>query len=83
MDIGWKIAQGAAIVVAGLVSDNIVDLGWKIFTGHKPPRDAEDEARIAEVLVFAVISGVIVALAQRFAVRKAAAWYGDRKPEKV
>lgn len=77
MDIGWKAASTAALLIAGLVSDNIVNVAWKAVTGHHPPRgEDEAEARLAELLVFAVVSAILATLLRRLTMKKAAKWYG-------
>lgn len=78
MDIGWKIASAGSLAVAGFVADRIVDLGWKAVTGHTAPRGPEEEAKanLAEVILFGVISGVLVTLVQRVAVKQTNKWYG-------
>ena len=54
MDIGWKVASAASVAGAGFVADRLIDLIWKGFTGHKPPRGSEDEAvaNMLEVALF-------------------------------
>lgn len=81
MDIGWKAVDFAAMAFAGIISDNIVKLGWKAATGHNPPEDDDLEANLAELVVFAVISAGLMAVARRFTVRSAAKWYGNKYPQ--
>lgn len=80
MDIGWKIASAASLAVAGIVADKSVDIIWKVATGRKPPRGSEEEgqAGILEIAIFGVVSGLLVALIQHFALGKANKWYGGK-----
>lgn len=80
MDIGWKVVDIGAVALAGLVSDNIVKLGWKIATGKNPPKDDDLEVGMAELIVFAVLSGTFLAITKRFTVRAASNWYGKKHP---
>lgn len=75
MDIGWKVVSGGSAVVAGLVANKLLNVGWKVVTGHEPPKDDED-VHLAEVVVFAAVSGAVVAAARQLALRGAAKWYG-------
>lgn len=81
MDIGWKVLNLAAVASAGLLSDNIVKLGWKTATGHEPPQDDDLEVGMAEVLVFAVLSGILLAIIRRFTVGTAAKWWARKHEE--
>lgn len=85
MDIGWKIASAGSLAVAGFLADKIVDVGWKSVTGHTAPRNPEEEAEanLAEVVIFGVVSGVLVTLIQRFAVKQTNKWYGGRKKNAI
>ena len=80
MDIGWKVASAASVAGAGFVADRLIDLIWKGFTGHKPPRGSEDEAvaNMLEVALFGALSGLTVGLIQRLAVRGTSKWYGGK-----
>lgn len=80
MDIGWKIASAASLGLAGLVADKLVNVGWKAVTGHDAPKGPEEEAQanLAELIVFGVVSGVLVTLIQRVAIKQTNKWYGGR-----
>ena len=80
MDIGWKVASAASLAGAGLVANLVINAGWKLVTGHKPPQDGEEAAQssLLEVVLFAAISGVAVSLIQRAAMRRTNSWYGGR-----
>lgn len=85
MDIGWKIASAGSLAVAGFVADKIVDVGWKAATGRTAPRGPEEEAQanIVELVVFGVVSGVLVTLIQRLAVKQTNKWYGGRHKDAI
>lgn len=80
MNISWKIVNLGAVAVAGLLSDNIVKLGWKVATGKNPPEDDDLEVGLAEVITFAVLSGALLAVTKRFTVQAASKWYGKNHP---
>lgn len=79
MDMGWKVAQAGAVLIAGVVTDAIVKTAWKMATGHKPPADDDQSARLVETIALAVVSGVVLSLAKRVSVRTAASWYGGKE----
>lgn len=81
MDIGWKAIDLAAIAVAGLISDNIVKAGWKLATGRTPPADDDLEANLLEAVVFAMLSGALLAVTRRATVRSAAKWFNKPRPQ--
>lgn len=83
MDIGWKIASGISLAVAGILADKMVDLGWKAVTGRVPPRNTEEEAQanILELALFAIISGLFVTLFRRVTTKKVNAWYGGNRKD--
>lgn len=78
-DMLWKVASAGALVVAGFVADKIVDVTWKLATGHTAPRD-EDEAtaKITELVIFGALSGIFVTLIRRQALRGANRFYAKR-----
>lgn len=80
MDIGWKAIDLAAVAVAGLISDNIVKAGWKLATGHTPPADDDLEANLLEAVVFAMLSGALLAVTRRATVRSVAKWFNKPRP---
>ncbi|EEJ53151.1 DUF4235 domain-containing protein [Mobiluncus mulieris] len=80
MNISWKIVNLGAVAMAGLLSDSIVKLGWKVATGKNPPEDDDLEVGLAEIVTFAVLSGVLLAITKRFTVQAAAKWYNKSHP---
>ena len=70
-----KVVTTVAVIVAGLVANKVLGAAWKGVTGHEPPLDEKDgEAPIAEIVLFAAISGALVALARAYANRGATKW---------
>ncbi|MHB1064119.1 MAG: DUF4235 domain-containing protein [Georgenia sp.] len=77
MDIGWKLVSAGSLLVAGLVTHKVLNIGWKAVTGHTPPQDPDDPAvDLWEVVVFAAVSGALVGLSRQLALRSASKWYG-------
>lgn len=84
MDIGWKLVSAGSAVVAGLIASKVLDIGWKAVTGHKPPGDDDDPAvSLAEIIVFAAVSGAVVGLSRQLAQTGAAKWYGGPVEKKA
>lgn len=78
MNVPYKVASAGALAVSGIIANQIVDKGWKAFTGHESPQGQdEDNAAIAELLVFAVVSGILVSLARRYALRGTKKFFGN------
>lgn len=78
MDIGWKVVSAGAGLAAGVVSNKLLDLTWRAVTGHRPPTD-DDEGHAysaLEVIVFAAVSGAVVAVTRQLALQAADKWYG-------
>lgn len=77
MNVSWKLASAAALALANLAAGQIVALAWKKVTGHEPPADGEEaaQASLMEVVLFGVLSGVVVAVFQRIAMKKANKWF--------
>lgn len=77
MNVPYKVASAGALAVSGILANQIVDKGWKYVTGHESPQgEDEDNARLAELITFAIISGVLVSLARRYALRGTKKYFG-------
>jgi len=78
MDIGWEIVSTGSAVLAGLLANQLLDIGWKAVTGHEPPGDDNDDPAVSltEVVVFAAVSGAVIGLSRQLAQAGAAKWYG-------
>ncbi|MDO5729963.1 MAG: DUF4235 domain-containing protein [Actinomycetaceae bacterium] len=78
MNVPYKVASAGALAVSGIIANQVVDKGWKAVTGHESPQGQdEDNAAIVELLVFAVVSGVLVSLARRYALRGTKKFFGN------
>lgn len=76
MDIGWKVVSGLASAAAGFAASKAVDTGWKGVTGRETPvDDADDDYSMPEILTFAIVSAVALAVAQVVATQTAKRWY--------
>ncbi|MDO4242876.1 MAG: DUF4235 domain-containing protein [Actinomyces sp.] len=76
-NLAWTATSALTMVAAGFVADKIVSTGWKAVTGRATPKDQDEllTAGIAEVVVFAVVSGALISLTRELALRQAATWY--------
>lgn len=84
MDIGWKIVSTGAVLAAGVATNKLVDVGWKLVTGHEPPTDEDDPGvRAWEVFAFTVVSGAILGLMRHYAMRGASKFYGGPVEKRV
>jgi hypothetical protein len=78
MNVPYKVAVAGSLAIAGLLADNVADKGWKIVTGHESPKgEDEDQARFSELIAFAVISGVLVAVSRRYALKGTKKFFGN------
>lgn len=76
-----KLITTAAAVAAGFAANKALSAGWKAVTGHEPPTGDDDgEVSMGELVVFAAVSGAVVAFARTYATRGAAKWMasGDK-----
>ncbi|MDT3766991.1 DUF4235 domain-containing protein [Gleimia hominis] len=70
MNVPYKLATAGALAAAGFAANQIVNQGWKVFTGHESPQNEdEDQVELVELLVFAAISGVLATMARRYVLR--------------
>ncbi|WP_324649280.1 DUF4235 domain-containing protein [Georgenia sp. H159] len=78
MDIGWKIVSTGSAVLAGILANKVLDVGWKAVTGHEPPHEDPNDPSIStlEIVVFAAVSGAVIGIIRQFAQVGAAKWYG-------
>lgn len=75
-DLGWKIASAGAAAVAAMGASKIAEIGWRLATGNEAPREDDDEATLASLVIFAAASAAVVAIAQRYALRSAKKFWG-------
>jgi hypothetical protein len=70
------LVRYGAIIAAGFAVDRVVTMGWRAASGHEPPSDPEDiDTHTGEVILYAVVSGALIALARVLAIRGAAKAY--------
>ena len=68
-----KLVGLGAAALAALIAQKVVSGAWRAASGHKPPKaDTESEARLAEVIAAAAVTGAVVAVARVLATRGAA-----------
>ena len=82
-DFMWKATAAVATHATGFVAEKVVALGWRAITGRRAPRE-EDQLlnyKLAEVVIFAVISGATITLVRELGLRQAAKWYSARRPD--
>ncbi|UFU02760.1 DUF4235 domain-containing protein [Ruania suaedae] len=79
-----KLVTTAAAVAAGLAANKLLGASWKKITGHEPPDNnpEADEISIGELVVFAAVSGALIAFARTFAARGTAKWLGSSQLSK-
>lgn len=76
MPNAWNIIRLAAMLAAGFAVERVVTAGWKAASGHQPPTDPEDiDTHTGEVILYAVLSGALIAVARVIAIRGAAKAY--------
>lgn len=72
----WTFIRLAALLAAGALVERVVVSGWRAASGHTPPVDPEDiDTHTGEVVLYAVLSGALIALARVLAIRGAAKAY--------
>jgi len=64
-----KVLVTVAAIVAGVVAQRVVMLGWRVVRGPEPSKD--DDSSFAEMLVFGVISAAAVSAARTWTTHKA------------
>jgi len=74
-----KLIATGVTLIAGLVATKALSLAWKGVTGHEPPKAIDDdgEISIAEVVVFAAMSGAVAAFIRAFVTRGTTKWLSD------
>lgn len=83
-DIGWKVVSAVSMGLAGLVAGKIVEIGWKAVTGKSAPVDPDDPGvTVAEIVVFATLSGALLGLSRQVAALGAKRWYSGPRPKRM
>ena len=72
----WTAFSLVAALGAAALRARLLDQSWKAATGKKPPENpADPDVDICEAVVWAALSGAMVALARMLAQRRAASYY--------
>ncbi len=83
-DIRWQVLSAVAVGLAGIVAWRVAELGWKAVTGHSAPTDPDEPGTsVAELVVFAAVSGALLGLARQLAVLGARRFYSGPRPKDV
>lgn len=72
----WALMAAASAMGASTVSKKVLDQGWRLTTGRKPPTNpADPDVSVWEAVTWAALTGATVALVRMLAQRKAAGYY--------
>lgn len=78
----WKLLSVAFRFVALPVVDRALLAGWKAVTGREAPEEPESpDVSPVEAVVFAAVSGALVAVVRTLATRQVAIWAAARGKE--
>jgi len=74
-----KLITTTLTLASGLLATKAIALAWRGVTGHTPPKGIDDdgEISIAEVVIFAAVSGAVAALLRAYVTRGTAKWLGS------
>jgi hypothetical protein len=72
----WTVFSLGSALAAAAVAKKTLNTSWRAATGKNPPENpADPDVDVWEAVLWAAISGTIVALARMLAQRKAAGYY--------
>jgi len=72
----WAVFSLVAALLAATVARKGLNATWKAATGKEPPANpADPDVDLAEALLWAAVSGTLVAVARMLATRRAADYY--------
>lgn len=72
----WAVFSLVAALLAATVARKGLNATWKAATGKEPPANpADPEVDLSEALLWAAVSGTLVAVARMLATRRAADYY--------
>lgn len=73
-----KLLTAGAVAVAGIIAGKVLEKGWKLVTGHEAPIDFDDdETTIPEFVIYAAVSGAVLAIARAATQRQAGKMIGS------
>lgn len=73
----WRVTAALTTLAAGMVAEKVVATTWRAVTGSPAPKQ-EDllDIPLAQVVLFAIVSGATAAVVRELSLRKAAGVYG-------
>lgn len=72
----WAVFSLVAALMAATVARKGLNASWKAATGKEPPANpADPDVDMTEALLWAAVSGTLVAVARMLAARRAADYY--------
>lgn len=72
----WGLFSLVSAMGAAAVARKVLDKGWRLSTGRKPPANpADPDVSLAEAVTWSAVTGATVALARMVAQRRAANYY--------
>ncbi|GAA2117994.1 DUF4235 domain-containing protein [Nocardioides bigeumensis] len=72
----WTLFSLVSALGAAAVAKKALNTGWRAATGKNPPANpADPDVDMREAVVWAVVSGTLIALARMLATRRAASYY--------
>ncbi|MDQ6688107.1 MAG: DUF4235 domain-containing protein [Actinomycetota bacterium] len=72
----WAIFSLVSALLGAAVAKKTLNSSWKAATGKNPPDNpADPDVDVREAVMWAAVSGTLVALARMFAQRRAANYY--------
>ena len=78
----WTVFSLASALGAAALAKKGLDTSWKAATGKQPPENpADPDVDLWEAVIWAGISGTLVALARMLAQRRAAGYYAKSTGE--
>ena len=77
-DLRWTVVSTASTALAALAAGKVAELGWKLVTGREAPRNADEEATLMSVVLFAAASAAVVTVAQHYTTRRTRSWYAAK-----
>ena len=78
----WTVFSLVSALGAAAIAKKGLNTSWRAATGKNPPENpADPDVDVWEAVMWAAVSGTLVALARMFAQRKAAGYYLKSKGE--
>ncbi len=72
----FSVFSLVAAIGAAAVAKKVVTTGWRAATGKNPPANpADPDVDVREAVLWAAVSGTLIALARMLATRRAAGYY--------